>query len=877
MNHGHFFQLNHSSSRLDDGVVIFDYTELPAYEGRESDNDMSPKYPVSLVIMSDSVRFRMHYCAYKNDGQDVVYDYVVGSRLKKNVQLVHVEDVILELPFVENPTSDLTDIVKGTYIANFPQVLPKAETEVMGSRFLDKLIRDIFPEPASPQANDRNNGAISYSTLWLMDLYKDGSFNLYDDKAKANDKDTDGKKPVMVTKFLRKLLLDFMFDLKHSSVFCTSPNYDRMYNGLMSNYYFSALMHKCEFYYYRELTIRAIEEGNSQSQQQVTRLYAVELFKAEEAWAADIRNPLSDKFFEQNFPDDFKQNRWLRGQQWTEFLSNVFERMTTTRWDSWFANPEEEMRRIYFSMKENRVERICNSVVLSEYLAMDKSKEDAVKAMALSARQNRGNTSRWFLNRYDFNDVLHLHLFWRSNLLLVLLIILALLILFEVIPIGLGDTNKGIRGMLHFANCAREFIVDKYSGIILLEGGLLLVGVLLFIKWGPFLSFDESPLITSERRFRVKRTLLIIWAMACLMLLPYNLLHAVNYSNWLYAFIAIVFACTFTFLFVKNTMARICFVLLAIALCWCFNLIHCGDWKAGVKILAILLVAAGGFLLVDSYFDLGVFRKPYIHPIESWHLLLPKLVASITAAWLTIAMGFDALAAFFDSVVLWSTMTIIIIVVFSFILYQIDRELPESSSWLKVYRTVEMLIISYCLSLCIGVIIINFVGESYLERSGTISDYYEENVYENGQVPLIVKLDNKDTLIAVSREAISGLSTQMLSVLKQRKPEIYSKLVIKDSVTSAISKDTLANLATLESMRDRLYLFSHNYTKLHWTEDTVYECDSKDPVLDRKKIDYSKQGLFIIPDFTIMFSFVAMFIGVFLQMVFFDRKKMTEF
>lgn len=878
MNTGRFFSLNQNLSQVVEGVVVYDYTPLSAYQGLAEDNVMSSKYPISLVITTDTVRFRMHYCAYKSkvkikpdthsqvDGKaepgksnvakqeikyDYQYQYAIEDVFKTGAEnnIAHVDEIILELPFVENPTKDLTDIVKSAYIANFPQISddPSQGTARTGSLYIDKLIRERFKEaPQKKCTGESEEGsetgfenkptAVSYSTLWLMDLYKDNRFYLYDD----NPSDTEGNK--LVTKFLRKLLLDFMFDLKHSSVFCTSPNYGRMYSGLMSNYYFSALMHKCEFYYYRELTIQAIEEEEKKDKKikldyQITRLYAQELFDAEEKWAADIRNPLADKYFEQKFPDDFQHRKWLNGREWTEFCSNVVERMTTTRWDSWFANPEEEMRRIYFVMNEEKgIKRICNSIVLAEHLMMDKSEDDTVKAMALSARQNRGNTSRWFLNRYDFNDVLHLHLFKWSNIVLVILAVVTLFILFEPpIPFVKEQPALGLDCLLNIITAISEWFIDHY----ILYSLVGLTCFILFINWGNLYPDKGSVLLKSFRRFRAKRIVLIIWAGVCLLLLPFVMFEATNYRNWLLPLVVIISFIYCAVQFINKPKLRCLVIALPIvffAILYSLKVLEFEDNWRGVPILLILLTLAGVYYWIDSSRNLGVFRKPYIHPIESWHVLLPKLVASITTAWLTIAMGFDALAAFFDSAVVWSTMTIIIIVVFSFILYQIDRELPESSSWLKICRTSEMLIISYCLSLCIGVIILNFVGERYLARSGAVGDYYNEYVYEYGQAPVIMSYESNDSLIAIP---------------------------------------------ALEFSKEKIDLLGHNYTKLHWTQDTFY-LDTKKPVFASKVIPLSKhnkqeRSVFVIPDFLVMFSFVAMFIGVFLQMVFFDRKKMTEF
>jgi len=1139
MNIGRFFRLNQGLSVVVDGVVVYDYTGLPAYQGLASDNTMSPKYPISLVITPDSVRFRMHYCAYKTKWNDETgndhydYQYAVKDVFKTGADnnIAHVNEVILELPFVEKPTSDLTDIVKGAYIANFPQVsadkhgraltkmghilmsvgdelqrmgadiyiayghiselkhiqdavatlqmmedelreksdaflvcardlqqiienltqlsedinstevrktviflkdkaialnedcgklrdvvaslkkrkrneqnwnsiinelprvhnnlkdngkalrqkggsllnvgqdvLESSESQMTGSRFLDKLIKEWTDGVGSKPS------AVSYSTLWLMDLYKGDGFDLYDDTSKGSEQ---------VTKFLRKLLLDFMFDLKHSTVFCTSPNYDRMYNGLMTNYYFSALMHKCEFYYYRELTIRAVEENLvKKTDDQLMLLYAKELFNAEELWAADIRNPLSDKYFEQTFPDDFRQRerkplkdnvkevlnciryselklflkefylpfrrdtRWnelksfsrdlhlrlsnntqwknlklrckelfgglIKGRQWTELHSNVFERMTRTRWDSWFANPEEEMRRIYFVMKENGIKRICNSSVLVEHLGMDKSEDDTVKAMALSARQNRGNSSRWFLNRYDFNDVLHLHFFKWANFIWISILCFFLFFLFEIGDIPCIDKGpaSGFLGILDFAGVvSKKMFVNHLNATLILLFCFLFFDCL-FIKWGNFYPGKNNPLRRSFRRFRAKRVLLIAWAIACLMLLPYNLLDVDNpngcgYDDWLYAFLIISGCSAFAFVLIKNTIVRFCIIALSVLICLWRNMLIFSVWTKGIWTLATLLIAAGFYLLLDSIIFSKKFkelRKPYIHPIESWHLLLPKLVASITAAWLTIAMGFDALAAFFDSPVVWTTMSIIILVVFSFILYQIDRELPESSSWMKVYRSFELLIISYCLSLCIGLIIINFVGIRYLERSGALDTYYDEYVYEHGKAPLIVETNHVDTLIDADSLKSEREKFKLLSQDYTKCRLILDKVLIfplpeemkAEGLQKQDYKDFLQTIGavlfyspSLESHGQMVALDDKKYTGFLLAQDSLpspttsyvhrYRLAKKTPVYARKKIIYSKGDLFIVQDFLIMFSFVAMFIGVFLQMVFFDRKKMTEF
>ena len=58
-----------------------------------------------------------------------------------------------------------------------------------------------------------------------------------------------------------------MYDLKHSDVFQTSKFYSAMMSGLMSNFYFSALMHKCEYYFYRSMIGEIIKRKNEKEKE----------------------------------------------------------------------------------------------------------------------------------------------------------------------------------------------------------------------------------------------------------------------------------------------------------------------------------------------------------------------------------------------------------------------------------------------------------------------------------------------------------------------------------------------------------------------------------------------------------------------------------
>lgn len=126
--------------------------------------------------------------------------------------------------------------------------------------------------------------------------------------------------------------------------------------------------------------------------------------------------------------------------------------------------------------------------------------------------------------------------------------------------------------------------------------------------------------------------------------------------------------------------------------------------------------------------------------------------------------------------------------------------------WRKLLRSLELLLISWCISILVGIVVIDFVGERYLERGGYVENYLSEYVVKDtGVEPL-----NMPT------ETDGKIRAKMVNELANYKPVVL-----------------------------KFYLGEHK--------------------------------VFYMRDFLFMFSFITMFMGIFLQMFIFDEKKMTEF
>lgn len=810
MNYGSYFRLNQSISRLENGVAIYDYIDLPAYFTSSEVNLMSPKYPISVIITSSSVCFRLHYSSLKieelenlqsNDKNYPKYIYNIedvdnadanfvkhGDRMK----IAHMEEIILELPFVNGGSNKLSSTIKQLYNSQFPLAdTRKKNGKNSGGRFLKQKINYRYSSKHKPKGIEGDlyetmqkttDQMSSYSSLWLMGLLQGEDGNRYYDLF-----DGEGN----VIGFLRKLLLDFMFDLKHSDVFQNSANYQKMYSGLMSDFYFSALMHKCEYYYYRKLTREAIDEiengsldrkTKKQRKESIKVLYANELVKAEDLWVQDIMNPQAEKEFEHQYPSKKNILHYLR--EFVEFYS--FE-----QWSSWFAEPEEEMRRVCFTMKDNIGQRhICNAETLIKYLGNSQENDDkTIKTIKDLCDDDKEQVSRWFLKHYAFSDVLHLHLFKHANLLFLLLFALPALISW----------------------LSREKIYTIYMLIVY---GFIILSIVFFVF---HLLYKYNVCKTCGRLAKCGL---------------YNLFFKSIISNS-----GIVKA--------RRKMVLRKIVIVIISLSTIFLIIRfglsqkCNEFVRKYDLLGTIAIISS--LLAITIFAILV---KYRSIISRLHLALPRLVASITLAWITLSMGFDLYVSYFDSIPSIPYIVVICVVVFLFVVYSINLVIPHSIPIRKILRSLELIIISYFVSLTVGFLIINFLGPKYLERGGYIIDYYDQHVENSdGRLVRIEKKNNEISPSCYLNDSCRIDSTQL----------ILQKL---DNIDSSVN-DTSSHVRLVKELEE-VRMEGKNY------------CIAA-------KIDFWGMHIFILRDFLVMFAFIAMFTGIFIQLIIFeDNKQMTE-
>lgn len=165
------------------------------------------------------------------------------------------------------------------------------------------------------------------------------------------------KKPRSASEWLpvRRLILDFLFDLKETRVFEMSPHYGELTEKLHHNFFARCLIAKAGYWYHRILYENAVRESdhafsanNRKTRKNKRQFYGAILFQAEKEWTDCIRDYRSDKIFHDEF-------------------------------NGWFDDSETEMQRIYLPYLP---------IALSDGVAKKLKKE------------NDNNTSKWFVTRH---------------------------------------------------------------------------------------------------------------------------------------------------------------------------------------------------------------------------------------------------------------------------------------------------------------------------------------------------------------------------------------------------------------------------------------------------------------------------------------------
>ncbi|MFW6247239.1 MAG: hypothetical protein ACOC22_03660, partial [bacterium] len=200
MDQGNFFRLD-QSSRVKDGVIYFRYLPFVRKNPKGSESD----YPIYIQITGSAINFYIQRRdQYQNDTEE-------KEKAASCMYYQHTELFYLPLMMNLRSRDNLQKTMNEVFVGKEP--FNKSEYS--------------FPFP------DYNKD--SYSELG-GDVF--GKFL-----------DLKNKNEINLSLEYKRIFLDFLFDLEHSTVFKNSPYYEQMEESLREDAFFTALSAKAEYYY----------------------------------------------------------------------------------------------------------------------------------------------------------------------------------------------------------------------------------------------------------------------------------------------------------------------------------------------------------------------------------------------------------------------------------------------------------------------------------------------------------------------------------------------------------------------------------------------------------------------------------------------------
>lgn len=752
MDCGKFFSLDLTASCIEQGITVFSYTDIFDCMIIDGDGQTTPRYPIFVSIAPDSVKFILQYCIYSQKSRFV--PQLDPTLSQGECKIRHMEEVLIELPLVPSNGLSLASTLKRLYTTPFPIDL---QTE---KNYILELIKNRYEYGSGIQYQykrqmDQLDMNVSYSSLPIWNLYNRKSNNprcvLYDKTHKYN-------------KVLRKLILDFFFDMMHSDVFKNSVHYNEMYSKFMADFFCSAIIRKSEFYYQRalvnQLNLKPYEITNSIS------IYAENLEIAEQQWVRCIQAQESDRHFEFQ-PKWFETDNSVKKSYLGNFKSWLKEIFCPlyqlSNPDSWFASPEDELRGVTNHSRKDDI--ACSRHLL---FRVKKSKSPTIDQSYfsqnnISIQQRTAESSKWLLKRYAFKDAYQL-------------------------------------------------------------------------AWGKYLD-------------------IINWIVVAAIIV------CIAFRWW-------------------NVLKVLCFFVAAVLILY-----------FAARLLVWLWRMIRRTLHQNNHRGIVTFDKTIF--------LYPRLVAAIVAAWFSIALSDSLFKTFFYAKFSWVTVILLLVLIFFFVLYEVHRTVPKVGKWSKVGRSIGLMMISCAISLVVGICVINFTGEKMLEKSGVLTNFYRDNVIltsnvQDDEPSLILDFDDilasdkwSDSLVmntythsipgnidaAQSRYAVHEFANTPYG------EDYMNRIVHAYSMLDDSARVHDSTLVLSDSIRGRFLLRHENNALFMDLLPYVKHADGK-PVAEyvttpkclKKWLDYS---IFILYDFLIQFAVIAMFIGIFIQMIF-EEKNVTE-
>lgn len=557
MNYGRFFEYDFESSRLPDGVAVFNYRWLQDNDG----NDDTPRYPIYLTFTSEVIVFNLHY---------------IDEATKS-----HYHNPIIEL-FL-SPNLEISDGLSETLNESFYNEFPLKK---------DKHLRSIIRK--SYERDCEQGVFLSDDNYSSLDIFEVETASDYPEED-----------PSKATHFLRKLILDFLYDFEYTSVFKNLAYYNEVSIKLRENFLFNALMNKMRYYYCRmrlvgdELySILDCKETSDSILEKELKFLFQRYENVESDWVDSIINPKSAKAF---------------------------------HYSPWFGENHEELEQVYRVKRlsflrrhkkknklEQRIEPISEMSTIPPLATKDNIREikrNFLSKEGISRENTFGLTVSTFLNLIDKK---------RNKKYI------------EAEDNGQESFEKSKSNHKKTAKNAARWDVDHYQFLSLLR------------VW------------CGDKKTMIMSTFILLGIIGVLV--------------------------GFFFLLHYNKSLKI---------------------DTGWEVIIIFLI--GVILAIVS----RVFMRKYRR--INWGngfmmLIMPRILAAVITAWLTMCIGQDLFEKFIDQSYNWSSIIILSFITLCCIAYE-SRALTPYDSWLHwLFSAFVVFAIAYIYAIVSGILVYDFFG-----------------------------------------------------------------------------------------------------------------------------------------------------------------------
>lgn len=393
MNYGRYFSLDVNASQLVKGIAVFNYRGVKNRSVKITNDNCREKYPIYVTFSQEGVSFYIHNIE-ENRSEEI------------DLTTQHTNSLILFLPISLN--LDIKDSLTQNIINIFYNKFPYNSTE-----------NRLYDYAASSLKNSELDGkGITYSSLEIFGI--------------VYDKPQEIERPPIVG-MLRKLFLDFLYDIEHTNVFKNAYNSEAIYIALNENFLFKAIRNKAEYYYQRKMVSvprDGYETAFDVAEKEV--FMADSYVDAEKRWVETIADPRSESTF------------------------HVAE--------GWFLSAEKEMNAVYesdilsFYKKGKSVEpkgnyktfRCADFVKSIKYSKSEetvsieynkKCLEDFKDTIVDTAKK----ASKWYIHKYSFSGTLRIWYgksYWAKTIIFVTAIVILLLSI--AVPSWMGLSNSDL-------------------------------------------------------------------------------------------------------------------------------------------------------------------------------------------------------------------------------------------------------------------------------------------------------------------------------------------------------------------------------------------------------------------------------------------------